>query len=248
MPITLQQMKKIIVLLCISLFVQISFAQDVDETKNYVYLFNGSVEYGNIVEQKMGLFQGAKIRADNKEWSPKEVRFYKSERGFYANIGPAKGKTSRTFAQRERTGNINLYRLVQTYYTGAGYTSGGGMGGRSGRSVTYYYNKGFGDVKKANYKNLSVDLVDNKKSLLHLSNYKRAYNMQSGCLFGVFASVVGGQVIMSIAEKNKRPGEKLNYAPLFVGFGSAIVFAVATAVFASKKHKHLKAAIDAYNE
>jgi hypothetical protein len=248
-------MKKIIVLMCILLTAQISFAQDVDETKNYVYLFNGSVEYGNIVEQG-GFFKG-KIKLDGKEFSTREVKFYKGETGFYANIAHIKRGT-RTFAQRETKGKVNLYRLVQTSYQPGGYTPGfGGMGGMGGgyysgggvrTSVTYYYNKGFGEVKKASYGNLKEDLADNQKSMLHLSYYKKARNIQNGCMFGSVASLIGGFVLAANALSNQKPGEKANNMPLIIGFGGSIVFAIVSAVFAFKKHKHMKAAISAYNE
>jgi hypothetical protein len=247
-------MKRICFLMLILMCAQVFFSQDVDETKNYVYLFNGTVEYGTIVEQGRGLFQGSKVRVDNREWSAKDVKFYKGETGFYANIGNGRGGASRTFAQRERKGKVNLYRLIQTYYSSGGYTPGfGGMGGSyspggTRTSITYYYNKGFGDVKKALYRNLVVDLADNKKSMLHLSYYKKARNIQNACVLGSIGSLIGGMVLMVSATNNKRPGEKTNFTPMYLGFGGSVAFAIGSAVYAFKKHKHLKGAIEAYNE
>jgi hypothetical protein len=241
----------VISLLCSQVFL----AQDVDETKNYVYLFNGSVQYGTIVEQNNGLFMGGKIRVDHNEFSAKEVKFYKGETGFYANVGNLRGGGSRNFAQRERKGKVNLYKLVQTYYSSGGYTPGfGGMGGGyyggggMRTSITYYYNKGFGDVKKAIYRNLVVDLSDNRKSMAHLTYYKKAQNAQLGCMLGAFATFIGGSVLMFSSLSAKKPGERTTLAPMYIGFGGGIALGIASAVYAVKKHKHLKAAIDAYNE
>jgi hypothetical protein len=238
-------MKKIILFLTAILSTQLFLAQ-VDESKNYAYLFDGTIQYGNIVEFRWGFLQAPKILVDNKEIPVYNVKFYKSETGFFGNVGNKNG--SGAFAQRERKGKVNLYKLIQTQSTGPTYYGGmGGAGGMGGyympgsttRSVSYYYNKGFDDLKRVTYKDLMVDLVENKTSVLHLSYYKKARNSQNACsLAGLGAVLAGGAYALYTGDLRG----------MLVGFGGGIGFAIVGAGFGSTKNKHLKAAIDAYNK
>jgi hypothetical protein len=222
----------------------------VDETKNYVYLFDGTVQYGNIIDYNRGFLQSPKIAVDSKEISVYNVKFYKNETGFFGNIG-GKGNGTATFAQCERRGNVNLFKLIQTYYNPGMYNPGfGGMGGMgmgggyysggsTSRSIKYYYNKGFGDLQLATYKNLMVDLADNKTSVFHLQYYKKARNAQMGCSAAAVGIILAGSAY-SLSTGDLRG--------LLVGFGGGIGFSLVGASFGSTKNKHLKAAIDAYNK
>jgi hypothetical protein len=243
-------MKKIFLFLICILFVRF-FPAQVDETKNYVYLFDGTVQYGNIIDFNRGFLQTSKIVIDNnKEFSVYNVKFYKNETGFFGNTGGS-GSGGTMFAQCERKGNVNLFKLIQTYYNPGMYNPGfGGMGGMgmgggyysggtTSRTVKYYYNKGFGDLKLATYKNLMVDLVDNKTSVFHLQYYKKARNVQMGCS----AAAVG--IILAGGAYSLSTGDLRG---LLVGFGGGIGFSLVGASFGSTKNKHLKAAIDAYNK
>ena len=98
-----------------------------------------------------------------------DVKFYKNSEGFFANTMNLDFIERVGFAKRVVRGNINLFKeesVSNTMMMGPN-----GMMGSMGPNhfVDYYYNiNEFDDLKKANYKNLKIDLISNQNSMFHL--------------------------------------------------------------------------------
>lgn len=60
----------------------------------------------------------------------------------------------------------------------------------------FYYNKGLDDIKKANYRNLSIDLADNPKSMEYLQSYNNL------TVFEIATYVISGGLIIGGVTKN----------------------------------------------
>ncbi|HLO59852.1 MAG TPA: hypothetical protein VK179_13985 [Bacteroidales bacterium] len=241
-----------IVLVLLWMTVSSAFSQ-VDETRNYVYFFSDSVLYGRIVELRSPMFGGSFLMCDSIKVSKDFVKFFKGETGFYANTININSSGTSTFCQRIRKGKINLYERDVTSYSPGFYSPGfGGPGmyssGMVTRNIKNYYNIGFGDLKKAKYKNLLVDLSDNPESMMHLTKYKSVRKTET--ILGVVGGVaVATGLVAVIATTNHNNGlSKSNTTPGVVTMLAGAGCMWVSYFYSLSKPKHLRQAIDAYNK
>lgn len=92
--------------------------------------------------------------------------------------------------------------LTSTYNNAAPINNmrGIGLGGTS-TTQNYYYNSGFNSLKVATYKNLSVDLQRNPKSIVYLKKRQNAKKKRTmAYVLGGIAMVAG---ILTSAKKNR---------------------------------------------
>lgn len=237
----------LIVLLVISQ--KILFGQ-IDESKEYVYFFNDSILYGN-VNYKKPFIGTAYLKVDSLKIQLDKVKFYKNQTGFFANSKYINFSEISSFSERIRKGKINLYEKENTNYSPGHFSANGTyMGGSVTKTILNYYNKGFGDLKKANYSNLSVELNENPESLIHLNKFKRARNTQNTLYAVGGAILIGG--FATLINKTKdvdydtEPSPNVTGNLVAIGAG-AVCFAVSYAISFSKP-EHLRNAIDAYNK
>lgn len=232
---------------------EIIFADSIEKFKRYfLYTFTGEIIACKNLEYKTPFLGRSRFIADSEEYSPSNIKFYKDETGFYANTEAFNFSGLSDFNQRVRKGKINLYEEERTFNTPGGYNSGTGFysPGYTSRRVLYYYNKGFSDLKKANYKNLSEDLADNPESILCLEKYKSISHTQtvlgfvgSGLVIVGFATLMNKTKDWDGSNNQPEPDVSGNIATIVVG---ASCFGVCY-VLSFTKPKHLKAAINAYN-
>jgi hypothetical protein len=171
------------------------------------------------------------------------VKFYKNEDGLFGNVS---GELQSGFAKRKQAGDINLFELkVQTHSAPMMSANGMMTGGYGGTKIIDFYNKGFGDLKRANYENLKIDLSDKPETKLYLDKYNKTRMIQNGFYVGCGALLVGSFV----AFYNEAESNPKNFDPsstfLFAGLGVASGF-TAYIIGLEKKNK-LKEAIHVYN-
>lgn len=224
----------------------------VDVNKNFVYFYSDSVIYGRIIENKTFL-RNSYFLVDSIKIQTDLVKFYRNETGFYANTRAVSFSGASSFAERIREGKINLYENKTTTHVPNqyNYTTGKYTGGMSTTNIKNYYNKGFGDLKKANYQNLSLDLADNPESMIYINKYKSKRDVQTVlCLVGGVSIIAG---FATLINKTKAWDEsvlhpKPNVTGSFVAIGlGAASFWVSYFIELSKP-AHLRSAIDKYNE
>lgn len=148
-----------------------------DTLRSYIYFFNGTVvSGGNIMLKKNKIFLDSNVYLANT------VKFINFNGVFYAN-SKKEGRPPR-FIKREFSSKINFYKEEKniSYYSRGiqlpGFYSGNTYipGNYTTKHVLkQYYNFGYGDVKKATYKNLLKDIGQNPNSKYYLAmNEKRA--------------------------------------------------------------------------
>ncbi|MFM9944230.1 MAG: hypothetical protein ACKVQB_03270, partial [Bacteroidia bacterium] len=117
---------------------------------NYVVLYSGKVFKCTYIE-----YQSPIISADSLRFDEDDVKLFKFGYSIYANSKRFSlfNKTSNLLLA-ESTGKINLYQEITIITRTTQY------GTSQTRSITYYYNKGFGDLKYTKIKFLKEDMAD----------------------------------------------------------------------------------------
>jgi len=222
----------------------------VDKSKKYLYLFSDTVLYGKIIEYKKPFLGEAQLLLDSKKIRLETVKFYKNETGFHANTKNLNFSGSSIFTERIREGRLNLYENESTHYNPGHYSATTGMytGGDAWTTIKNYYNEGFGDLKKANYQNLSIDLEDNAESLDYLKKFKTVNDAQTGLYIAGGAMVIGGLATLigrtsNIPPDEESPDDTANIVVIGVGAGCFWI----SYFLGFTKPDHLRDAFDAYN-
>lgn len=251
-------MKKTLTLALLCTVFGNAFAQ-VDETKNYLYLYSDSVIYGKNIIYESWLDGSPHFIVDAKRIHPEQVKFFQNEMGFYANTRDLDiaGRTS--FSERIRQGKINLFEKQISDYRKYSYSRySKHPQEESNIEALNYYNIGFGNLKKANYTNLKTDLAGNQRSMTPLKEYGRVDKLSKSLFFAGGAVILGGFVSFiangttGTPEGFHSPGWSANVPRpklglslgLIVGGGGLIMGGLFTSL---SKPKYLKQAIDAYN-
>lgn len=222
----------------------------IHESKEYVYLFTDSVIYGN-VDYMQPFFGSAYLKVDSLKVQLYKVKFYKNQTGFFANSKNINFSGTSSFSERVRKGRINLFEKENTTCNPGHFTpTGMYAGGTYYKTILNYYNRGFGDLKKANYKNLSVELADNPESIVYLNKFKSVRNTQNVLYVVGGAILVGGFATLvnktSDVDYDTEPSPNVTGNLVAVGVGMGC-FLVSYAISFSKP-QHLRDAIDAYNK
>ncbi len=175
-----------------------------DTTKSYISFFNGTVVSGDNLMLKRN-----KIFVDSNVYLANAVKFINFDGVFYAN-SRKEGRNPR-FIKREFSGKINYYKEEQKkisysrmrtpgFYSGNTYIPGWDMPGyyTTKNVLKQYYNFGYGDVKKATYKNLLEDIGQNPNSKYYLDIMeKKARPVGIIGLTGLGLVIIGGFFINS---------------------------------------------------
>jgi hypothetical protein len=234
-----------------------AFAQ-VDESKNYLYLYSDSVIYGNNIIYESWLDGSPHFIVDSKRIHPEQVKFFQTGMGFFANTRDLDiaGRTS--FSERIRQGKINLFEKQIKDYPEHHYSRYSNPQEESSIAALNYYNIGFGNLKKANYSNLKTDLAGHPASMTQLKEYGRVQRLSKRLFLAGGTAILGGFVSF-IANGTKGtpegfpspgwsdnvPRPKLGLSlGLIVGGSGLIIGGLFTSL---SKPKYLKRAIDAYN-
>lgn len=246
-------MKRIALLTFLTIWNMSSIFGQVEENKNFIYFFSDSVIYGRIIEYKTPFLRSSYLLVDSNKIQLNLVKFYCNETGFYANTKTVDFLGVSSFTERIRKGEINLYEKVTitTYPDHINYTTGMYTVGMPTKNIKNYYNKGFGDLKKANYQNLSLDLADNPESIIYLNKYKSTRDAQTvlyivggATLIAGFATLINKTTDWDGSDSQPEPNVTGNLVAVAVGAGC---FLVSYSIGFSKP-KHLRSAIDKYNE
>jgi hypothetical protein len=223
----------------------------VDETKNFLYFYSGSVVYSKSIVYKTPIFKKYYFLADSVKIDPDEVKFYKSDSTFYANIKALSYSENSTFVTRIRKGKLNLYEETATGYSAPMIAPNGMMMGGYGYSYTLdFYNKDYGEIKKATYKNLVTDISDNQASLYHLNKFKHARNTAAVLYTIGGITFITGVITLIHKTSNIPKGENQNpdVSGNILTMGAGAGCMLAGYIFLLSKPHHLKRAVEEYNK
>lgn len=241
-------MKKALTFGIAYLMAAFTYAQ-VDESKNFLYLFPDSVVYARNIYLDRDFRGLLYFRADGRRINPHQVKFFNSEEGYFANtsdLGLA-GETS--FSERIRKGKINIYEepfidweTRHSYY-----------GRYREPTVVYtknYYNLDLGPLKKATYTNLKSDMANDPQSLNLLKRYGSVKKAEKRFYVAAGTSILAGMAAFYITGTQKQsPGNfsTPNFGPSFLLLGAGAAFGITGFTKTLKAPRYLKAAIDQYN-
>lgn len=227
-------MKQLLILaflscLCLSALAQ-SDSSLVDLSRPFICLFDGKLIAANEIIYEEKLIKKSYLSVDGKRYETKQIKFYNTPDGFYANSSKY---FSGDFIKRIHEGNANVFvfnsSIDRTNTQPGGYTTV-----KSTNISTYFYNIGFGDLKKVKYANLKLDLSDNAQAMAHLKKYKNTRSIKRGLLIGGVAMVLSTTLV----------GE----SPIGAGLAFTGTTAILTGVFwGMNRDKHLYRSLEVYN-
>src|SRR5690606_16505639 len=142
--------------------------------RNYIINYLNEIQLIDNIEYK-NPFAGSSyyIINGNNKIMPGQIKFLKNGDKFYANRNEYSSLGKSSFIERDVKGKINIFESTSVSIDYGNSTSGGLISGfRFSTWTDYYYNFGFDNLKKANYINLTKDLIDNSISLDILDKYK----------------------------------------------------------------------------
>ncbi|RZL98149.1 MAG: hypothetical protein EOO88_61020, partial [Pedobacter sp.] len=187
----------------------------VRQNTNFLYLYSDSVIYANSIRLRPDFSNELQLRVDQKRYPIQQVKFFNNDQGFFANTRKFNDYGISEFSERIIEGKINVFREVSydPYVYERGYSH------RNRRSdivdVRMFYNKGFGDLKKANYSNLSQDMADKAESMDLLHAYRRKKNTSTILYVAAGASLVAS--LVSFVAIGKRDVPHLVYHGSYPG-------------------------------
>jgi len=220
----------------------------------------GKITHAKKVTYNTVIFEANSIHADTVKFKPRNVQFFNNEDGFYANTKKLNGFETIGFTERIVAGNINLYRKELTYNYNLGFDNVGfgAIGGVLNFGLTtenisnnFYYNIGFRELKKVNYRNLAEDFIGNTESMLHLKTYRKIKKRQT-LFYIIGTAMIATGAYLYIKEEpesngyfvNRKKASTTELTIAILGFGTNVV----NYLLGKSKTKHIEKAIEIYNK
>mgnify|MGYP006169943827 CR=1 FL=1 len=221
-----------------------------NESKNFLKLYSDSTIYAQKIRLRPDFGGSWVLRVDSRRIPVQQVKYFNNEDGFFANTKKLQFYGKTTFAERIISGKVNLFQEVvynpvafePDYYRfkDRGYQS---MGSKM------YYTKGISDLNKINYSNLSLDMLDNPRSIDLLKSYRRSKRTGAMMYVAAGAAFIVGTVKFFTDNKVSDPdfsvdGDNMSFALWGLGGGLA-----AGGYFIEKSgYRNVERAIDNYNQ
>ena len=240
----------------------LSTGAQVRQNSNFIYLYSDSVIYANSIRLRPDFANGLELRADSRRVSIDQVKFFGNEQGFFANTRKLSYPGYSEFSERIIDGRINFFRQVR--YDPYVYDRDYRFRGRHQEpvDVRMFYNKGFGDLKKANYSNLQEDMADRAESMDLLERYRKSRSTSKILYASAGASVIASFISFVVNAKQNQDlqpysgkyGVQQNFNLRHTGFGLSFGLLGLGAGLAAGGYmtglqgsRHLENAVDAYN-
>lgn len=153
-----------------------------------VELFSGKVHEGKSLVYDKVILREPLFKLDTFSFQSSQVAFFKNNHGHFANLAPIHGNKSQMYAMRIRSGKLDLYEKIDIEVYGyetlnvpsdiGEATEGFLVSGE----YFQYYRKGKSVIKRADYRNLRIDLANSESSMVHLKNYRFYQFLQIGLI------------------------------------------------------------------
>ena len=249
-------MKKllILVLACYGLNAR---SQQLNESRNFLYFYSDSTVYAQKIRLRPDFSGGWSLRADSRRVPVAQVKFFNNQDGFFANTRRLSLLGEATFAERIIEGKINLYQEVLydnvpiegEYYGFRDYR-------RQAVNTRMFFNKGYSDLERVNYRNLNEAMADNPKSLALLREYKSRKSLGIVMYVAAGAAIIAsGITLMSNSGfKQSSTGfggmpkyEDRSYTGSFVLLGLGAGLSLGGYLVGESGKKSIERAVDNYN-
>lgn len=227
----------------------------VDQSRNFVYLYSDSVIYAQKIRLRPDVYGSWQIRADSRRIPTDQVKFMGNEDGLFANTRKFNLTRVNTFSERVIEGRINLYQEASydPYAFDRGYRY------RHSRpqavDTRMFYNKGWNDLQKVNYQNLSRDMADDPRSMDLLKGYRKKINTAKIMYVAAGASIIAGFIsIMADGNRteingfgHKVPSMSGDFTKGCILFGAGLAIGGSGALIHLSSTRRLENAIESYN-
>ncbi len=228
---------------------------------NHLYLFSGKIIPGKNIELKDPFFGSRYFSVDGEKHKDAQVKFFQNDEGYFANTIPFSHVSSSTFAKRIKKGRINLFEQTNHGATNMAYGYGvspgfggygmngpvGGFGvGISLPTTTFYYNKGFENIKKIDFYGLRDDMADDPLALSALNHWNKT--RKNGNLFmisGILFTGISFAAFISKVTESENPNVTIELIGLSIG--TASLWVKYFGWDQGMNPKNLKQAIEIYN-
>lgn len=144
-----------------------------------IRLHNGEVYSGTRLVYISPILRTSEFDLDGRKFESSEIAYFRNNHGYFANLNRIYNDKAERYAFRIKEGKVNLYEEIEIDVYGGDELDKGDSDSPNEMFATgesyQYFNKGDGEVKKANYKNLRMALSDNeesKKELNVIRNYR----------------------------------------------------------------------------
>jgi hypothetical protein len=250
-------MKKllIIVMACYAL----NARSQVNESENFIRLYSDSTIYAQKVRLRPDFAGSWTVRADSRKVPINQIKFFNNDDGFFANTRKLNLFNQATFAERIVAGKINLYQEV-AYSTTPYEMDFYRFRERTPQAVgtRMYYNKGYNDLKRVNYNNLSADMADNARSMDLLASYRKSRRAGTIMYVSAGAAIVASVVTLFSGNDIKRIDHGFGNMPSFEGGGNktgsflllglGAGLSVGGYLIQSSGSRNIERAVDTYNQ
>lgn len=232
-----------------------------DESRNFVLFHSDSILYAERVRLRPDMFNELVLRADTKRIPLRNVKFFNSDDGFFATMRRLPGLGNEQLAERVIEGRINIfmerpyqyrdyrrpYRSKQRY-----------RNNDSGVNLRMYFNKGYDDLKKVNYRNLNSAMADDPESIDLLRGYRQSINSSKALYAAAGASITAALVSFLVSANRDKVDFDLqngfssepqmpNFTASYILLGAGAGFAIGGYAVHFRGLRKLEAAVDHYN-
>lgn len=236
------------------------YCQNEEEIKEpegeFLYLFDG-----RLIREGEYMVEGPKYRMHYKyngeDIFRTDIKYMKNGNGYFGNYKSQSifGKDQFRFIKRKEVGIYDIFEAAH-YVGGETYrASGGGIKNSPiQKKVSYYYSKGFGELKKADHKNLKADLgifpnndfPDIEKSILtYIKKGKRRKNSKTITLVTGMGIFLVGLVMSADAEQSSGTSST-DYRKGVAVSGAGLLCSISSFLIPKPEKQYLKA-LRAYN-
>ncbi|EDM34915.1 hypothetical protein PBAL39_00245 [Pedobacter sp. BAL39] len=245
----------------------LSATAQLQESKNFLYLYSDSVIYADRIRMRMDLSDRLQVRADSRRVPLGQVKFINNQDGFFANTRKLGSSRYDGLAEKVIEGRMNLFQDISfgelyrdQFWPEAEFRRRSGYRSTysSAQSITgtMYYNKGYGDLKKVKYINLKNDMSDDKESLDLLEGYRKSMRTTKVLYVAAGVSLLASTVAFFVdVNKVNEPtgpfgfreprGGNMTGAFALMGVGAGFAFGGVLKHLSTARK--LEAAIDHYN-
>lgn len=220
------------------------------ESRDFLYLYSDSVIYARDIKLRPDFSGYLRLRADSKYVSAEQVKFFNNKDGFFANTRKLNLLGTTAFSERIVEGRINVFQ-ERSYdpenYSAHLYHRRFRRSAEPAIDVSMYYNKGYNDLKKLNYRNLKYDMSDHQESMEMLHSYRKSMNTTKMLYVAAGASLIAGFLNFATASDRKSLSSA-NFALSTTLMGIGLGFAAGGYLSHLSGNRKLENAVDIYNK
>lgn len=233
-----------------------------DESKNFVILYSDSILYAQNVRVRPAWFRGLSVMADSKRIPLSNVKFINMDEGFFATLNLLPGLAKELLAERVIKGRINIFTERPDHYWDY---YGGGFGQHrryrdrdQGVNMRMYFNKGYETLQRVNYRNLSLAMADDKRSIDLLQGYRKSAKTSTGMYIGAGLTLGASLVSFLVTANRDKPDFDLrngfsrepkmpSFTASYIMLGAGAGLAIGGYILHLSGLRKLETSVDYYN-